>query len=100
MLRSMADFPFTLSGPLSRRQIARDRPLAEGRRYRVWLSIAELDRGSVCVWVGGNRTPFFAAPGEHVAEVEAGERQDVMVQGLDAVATIAGVAIKEAAQED
>ena len=95
-MRAMADTPFTLSGPLSRRQIHRPTPLVEGRRYRVWLNIAELSRGSVCVWVGGNRTPFFATPGEHIAEIAAGERQDVMVQGLDAVATIAGVAVREA----
>jgi hypothetical protein len=92
----MIEFPFSLSGPLSRQMIARREPLVEGRRYRVWLNIAELSQGRVCVWIGGNRTGFFAAAGEHIAEIAAGERQDVMVQGLDAVATIAGVAVKEA----
>ena len=93
----MIDFPFTLSGPLSRQLIPHRQPLVEGRRYRIWLNIADLRQGRVCVWVGGNRTDFFAAPGEHITEIAAGERQDVMIQGLDAVATIAGVAVKEAA---
>ena len=93
----MSDLPITLSGPLSRQPIAPREPLVEGRRYRVWLRIAELSQGSVCVWVGGNRTAFFAAAGEHVAEIVAGERPDVMVQGLNAVATIVGVAVREAA---
>lgn len=91
----MADPPIKLSGPLSRQIVAKHEPLVEGRRYRVWLRIVELSRGAVCVWVGGNRTAFFGTAGEHVAEIVAGERQDVMVQGLDAVATIDGVAVRQ-----
>ena len=94
----MADFPIMLSGPLSRHTVAtKPERLVEGRRYRVWLRIAELSQGAVCVWVGGNRTAFFTAAGEHVAEIVAGERQDVMVQGLDALATIDGVAVRQLA---
>jgi hypothetical protein len=90
---------FELAGPLSRHPVVGHDPLIEGRRYRVWLRIAAISQGSVCVWVGGNRSSFFTSPGEHVEEVVAGERQDVMVQGLDAVATIDGVAVKAAAPE-
>ncbi len=96
----MTDMPFTLSGPLSRQVIPCREPLVEGRRYRVWLSLAELGQGSVCVWVGGNRTDFFAAAGEHVVEIVAGERQEVMVQGLNAQAVVDGVAVKAAADRD
>ena len=85
---------FTLAGPLSRRSLAHPELLVEGRRYRVWLRIGEIAQGSVCVWVGGNRTSFFATPGEHVEEIAAGETQDVAVQGLNAVARIEGVAVK------
>ena len=92
----MSEMPvFELSGPLSRRPVARDAPLVEGRRYRVWLRIAEIRQGAVCVWVGGNRTSFFAAAGDHAEEVAAGELQEVAVQGLNAIATIAGVAVSE-----
>jgi hypothetical protein len=91
----MSEFPILLEGPLSRRTIAKHEQLVEGRRYRVWLRIAELRKGTVCVWVGGNRTAFFAAPGDHVVEIAAGDRHDVMVQGLDAVATIDGVAVTQ-----
>jgi hypothetical protein len=92
----MGEMPvFELSGPLSRRPVARDAALVEGRRYRVWLRIAEISQGSVCVWVGGNRTAFFAAAGDHVEEVVAGERQEVAVQGLNAIATIAGVTVAD-----
>ena len=90
---------FALSGPLSREMIPRRELLVEGRRYRVWLRIAEIAQGSVCVWVGGNRTAFFTTPGDHSDEVVAGERQDVTVQGLNAIATIHGVAIREVAQD-
>ena len=86
--------PFRLSGPLSRRTLVHPELLVEGRRYRVWLRIGEIAQGSVCVWVGGNRTAFFTTPGEHVEEIAAGETQDVTVQGLNAVATIEGIAIK------
>jgi hypothetical protein len=88
---------FRLNGLLSRRTVALAEPLVEGRRYRVWLRIGELAQGSVCVWVGGNRTAFFTTAGEHVDEVEAGETQEVTVQGLNAVAAIAGVAVKAVA---
>ena len=88
---------FSLAGPLSRQPIERSSALDEGRRYRVWLRIGEISQGSVCVWVGGNRTSFFTQPGEHIEEVYAGETQDVMVQGLNAVARIEGVAVKEVA---
>ena len=91
----MADFPIMLRGPLSRRSIPRRTPLVEGRRYRVWLDIAALEQGSVCVWVGGNRTAFFATPGEQIEEIAAGEGQEIMVQGLNAIATVKGVAVKE-----
>lgn len=87
--------PFALSGMMSRQLIAREEPLREGRRYRVWLRIREISQGRVCVWLGGNRGGFFTTPGEHIEEVTAGERQDVMVQGLDAVAVVDGLAIKE-----
>jgi hypothetical protein len=86
--------PFRLSGPLSRQPIAHPELLAEGRRYRVWLRIGEIAQGSVCVWVGGNRTSFFATPGEHVEEIAAGETQEVTVQGLNALARVEGVAVK------
>ena len=93
----MGEMPaFELKGALSRRPVARDEPLVEGRRYRVWLRIAEISQGAVCVWVGGNRTAFFAAAGDHVAEVVAGDRPEVAVQGLNAIATIAGVTVGEA----
>ena len=93
----MADFPIMLSGPLSRQTVSNPEPLVEGRLYRVWVRIIELSQGAVCVWVGGNRTAFFSAAGEHVETIAAGERQDVMVQGLDAVATIDGVAVRPVA---
>ena len=93
----MSDESFTLSGPISRRQIPRDPPVIDGRRYRVWLRIAEISHGAVCVWVGGNRTEFFSTAGEHIQPVIAGERMEVAVQGLNAKATIAGVRISEAA---
>jgi hypothetical protein len=90
---------FELSGPLSRHRVASPEPLVEGRRYRVWLRIAAISQGSVCVWVGGHRSSFFTSAGDHVEEVVAGEGQGVMVQGLDAVATIDGVAVKAATSE-
>ena len=90
---------FELAGPLSRHTVASLEPLIEGRRYRVWLRIAAISQGSVCVWVGGNRSSFFTGPGDHVEEVVAGERQDIMVLGLAAVATIDGVAVKAVAPE-
>ena len=93
----MNDESFVLSGPISRRAIQRDPPVIGGRRYRVWLSIAEISQGSICVWVGGNRTDFFTTPGEHIQPVIAGERMEVAVQGLHAKATIAGVRVSEAA---
>lgn len=58
---------FELEGALSGRRVARDEPLVEGRRYCVWLRIAEISQGAVCVWVGGNRT---------VAGVTVGETRD------------------------
>jgi hypothetical protein len=88
---------FTLNGPISRQPVPRAEPLVEGRRYRVWLRIGEISQGSVCVWVGGNRTDFFSHAGEHSQQVVAGERPDVAVQGLNAVATIEGVAVSDAA---
>jgi hypothetical protein len=93
----MADgVKFQLRGLLSRAQVPQREPLVAGRRYRVWLHIGALEQGSVCVWVGGNRTAFFTSAGEHVEEVVAGDGQDVIVQGVNAVASIAGVAVKEA----
>ena len=88
---------FELRGPLSRHQLTQDAPLVEGRRYRVWLRIATIAQGSVCVWVGGNRTDFFTAAGDHVAELVAGDGPFVTVQGLNAVAAVDGVAVKELA---
>ena len=88
--------PFDLSGPLARQVIRRSEPIVEGRRYRVWLRIAAMSQGSVCVWVGGRRTSFFASAGDHVEEVVGGERPDVVVQGLDAIARIDGVAVTDA----
>lgn len=93
----MNDEPFTLSGPISRRAIPRDPPVIEGRRYRVWLRIGEISQGSVCVWVGGNRTAFFTTAGEHIQPVIAGERMEVAVQGLNAEARIEGVRISDSA---
>ena len=90
---------FELSGALSRQPVPIQEPLIEGRRYRVWLCIASISQGSVCVWVGGNRTPFFTAAGDHVAEVVAGEGPDVTLQGLNAVATVSGVAVREASRD-
>ena len=87
--------PFALNGMMSRQIIPREEPLREGRRYRVWLRISEISQGRVCVWLGGNRGAFFTTAGEHIEEVASGERQDVMVQGLDAVAVVDGLAIKE-----
>ena len=92
-----AALPFTLTGMISRQIIPREETLCEGRRYRVWLRIREISQGQVCVWLGGNRGDFFTTAGEHIEEIAAGERQDVMVQGLDAVAVIDGLAIKEVA---
>ena len=89
---------FELRGPLSRHQLTLRAPLAEGRRYRVWLRIAAIEQGSVCVWVGGNRTDFFTSAGEHIEEVAAGDGSEIMVQGVNAVATIDGVAVKELAR--
>lgn len=86
---------FKLSGPISRQPIPRAQPVIEGRRYRVWLRIGEISQGSVCVWVGGNRTDFFTATGDHSQPVIAGDRMEVVVQGLNAVATIEGVAVSE-----
>jgi hypothetical protein len=95
---NMSDpLPFALTGMMSRQIIPREVPLREGRRYRVWLRIREISQGRVCVWVGGNRGGFFTTAGEHIEEVAAGERQDVMVQGLDAVAVVDGLAVKEVA---
>ena len=93
----MSDESFTLSGPISRRAIPREPPVIEGRRYRVWLRIAEISQGSICVWVGGNRTQFFTTAGEHIQPIVAGERMEVAVQGLNAKATIDAVRISEAA---
>lgn len=92
----MSDESFTLSGPISRRTIARENPVIEGRRYRVWLRIAEISQGSVCVWVGGNRTGFFTTAGEHFQPVVAGDRMEIAVQGLNAEALIEGVTISDA----
>jgi hypothetical protein len=89
---------FELRGLLPRAQVPQREPLVEGRRYRVWLRIGAIEQGSVCVWVGGNRTAFFTTAGEHVEEVVAGDGQEVIVQGVNAVASIAGVAVKEAAR--
>ena len=86
---------FALDGMLSRHIVPRRELLVAGRRYRVWLRIASIDRGKVCVWVGGNRTGFFAAPGDHIEEIAAGSEQAVAVQGLNAVAKIDGIAVKE-----
>lgn len=86
---------FELRGLLSRAQVPQREPLIEGRRYRVWLNIEALEQGSVCVWVGGNRTAFFTSAGEHVEEVVAGDGREVIVQGVNAVAAIAGVAVTE-----
>jgi hypothetical protein len=94
----MSDESFALSGPVSRRSIPRDPPVIEGRRYRVWLCIAEISQGSVCVWVGGNRTDFFSTAGEHIQQVIAGERMEVAVQGINARATIGGVRISDSAE--
>lgn len=91
----MSDESFSLSGPISRRTIAREQPVIEGRRYRVWLRIGEISRGSVCVWVGGNRTGFFTTAGEHIQPIVAGERMEIAVQGLNAEARIDGVRISE-----
>ena len=91
----MSEESFWLSGPISRRTIRRDPPVVEGRRYRVWLRIAEITQGSVCVWVGGNRTALFTTAGEHIQPVIAGERMEVAVQGLNARARIEGVGISE-----
>jgi hypothetical protein len=93
----MSDESFTLTGPISRRAIPRDPPVIEGRRYRVWLRVAEISQGSVCVWVGGNRTDFFSTAGEHIQQVIAGERMEVAVQGINAKATIGGVRISDSA---
>ena len=93
----MSDEPFTLDGAISRRAIPRDPPVIAGRRYRVWLRIAEISQGSVCVWVGGNRTEFFRTAGEHIQPVVAGDRMEVAVQGLNARARIEGVRISDAA---
>jgi hypothetical protein len=86
---------FALNGPLSRHLVPRRELLVAGRRYRVWLRIASIAQGKVCVWVGGNRTGFFATPGEHVEEVAAGSEQAVAVQGINAAAVIEAVAVKE-----
>jgi hypothetical protein len=91
-----AEQSFTLTGPFSRRAIARAQPLVEGGRYRVWLRIGEISQGSVCVWVGGNRTAFFTTAGEHSQPIVAGDRPDIAVQGLNAVARIDGVAVSDA----
>jgi len=93
------DTGFTLAGPISRQPIPRTPHLVEGRRYRVWLRIGWISQGSVCVWVGGNRTDFFTTAGEHIQQVVAGERPDAAVQGLNAEARIEGVAISDAADE-
>ncbi len=47
--------------------MARDEPLVEGRRYCVWLPIAKISQGAVCVGIGGNRA---------VAGVTVGETRD------------------------
>ena len=91
----MSEESFTLSGPISRQTIAREPPVIEGRRYRVWLHVGEIGQGSVCVWVGGNRTDFFTTAGEHIQPVIAGDRMEIVVQGLNARARIDGVAIRE-----
>ena len=92
----MSEESFTLSGPISRRPTARS-PVIEGRRYRVWVRIGAISRGSVCVWVGGNRTEFFTAAGEHSRQIVAGDRMEVVVQGLNTDARIDSVAVSEAA---
>ena len=86
---------YSLSGLMSRRLLTRRPPLTEGRRYRVWLRIREISQGKVCVWVGGKRGSFFRSAGEHIEEVAAGEEQEVFLQGLNALAYIDGLAVKE-----
>jgi len=86
---------FSLEGPLSRHLVPRRELLVAGRRYRIWLRIASIAQGKVCVWVGGNRTGFFATPGEHIEEIVAGSGQAVAVQGINAAALIDGVAVRE-----
>lgn len=66
-----------------------------GSVYRVSLTVDAIQRGSLCVWVGGTCTKHFSTAGLHTDDVIAKSGNEIRIHGINALAEISLISVRK-----